>query len=144
MINIVNIRNRWLATGMLKDLKTAKQEVELSKILELCSRTMAEMDKDGDLPRSLDTTLCFTALSDLYYITYVYVFLHNNVSIGTIPYTKMKEDNHKFNVQDIIDIAIELDSESEPFDGIGSYDRYEEVMISEIKKRYTKKHGYRL
>jgi len=105
--NIVSLRNRWAHSGILKGLQTIKQEVELSRYLESASNTLLELDNEYGLPEKTPD-LVILSIVRLYKMVFDTEFSHDS-NLTRIMSNNLRMDEHKINVQDVIDITMNND-----------------------------------
>lgn len=118
MYNIVNIRNRWINSGFLGGLNNSRQELELARLLERVANYILSKD---DYPTSMSDRLPFMLVSEFYWLINIYFTLPENTQallrnrderfINNFDFEnkliKLKDSNHKFNVEELIDMSID-------------------------------------
>lgn len=109
MLDVVTLRNKWLDSGLLGSLKTAQQQIELSKYLEKCGRVLTRMYHEGDFPFQIDSTeanVPFEAVTQIYEMMHTREFVSSEVTLKLLS-NNLQMAEHKIDIQDLIDISID-------------------------------------
>lgn len=137
--NIVSLRNRWANSGILKGLQTIKQEVELSRYLESASNTLLELDNEYGLPEKTPD-LVILSIVRLYKMIFDTEFSHDS-NLTRIMSNNLRMDEHKINVQDVIDIAMNNDMINITYGDYIMQEQLEFEIRTDIVLEYLKKNN---
>lgn len=107
--NIISLRNRWVASGFLDAFKTPKHQIEMARYLEKTIRILISLDADDELPENHSGDLFLLSLVKLYKTLTIDNGFRKppDIKIKLLSNT-LKMEEHKINVNDLIDIGIEI------------------------------------
>ncbi len=101
--NIVTVRNRWSSSGLLNELFTPKQEVELCRYLESAMDTLLAMDGDDELPDNVGDFV-ITSIVELYEMLTIRRFHPSEVKQKILA-DNLRMNEHKLDIDKIIEIS---------------------------------------
>jgi Ca2+-binding EF-hand superfamily protein len=141
--NIVNTQNRWSKnSNLISHLKSAKQQVELGKLLDRMGDHMLDMDLEGELTKEVQryTDLPFKVLSEMYYMIHVKVYKSDEIAFKMIT-NNLKSDGHKIDVYELMNIIEDKMRQNPEDEFIPTFGSYEQEMIKTISESYLIKYG---
>jgi hypothetical protein len=138
--NIVALRNRWKSSGLLTNLTSVKQEVELSRYLDVVVDKV--LATDDDFPDKAGDFV-INAMVEIYEILTVRKFVPVEVEIKNLS-DNLRIDEHKIDIDTLIDITIEvIEAKYINKNDYFKQETLDIVLRDEIILSYLRKHGTR-